>query len=674
MHYRTTLDGLRAVAVIAVIGYHAGFSVLGESVLPGGFLGVDVFFVISGYLISGLLLAELENTGRIDLRHFYERRARRILPALLLVMAVSLPYAWRYLLPDGLIEYAQSMLATLSFVSNGFFYFTTTAYGAESSQLKPLLHTWSLGVEEQFYLLFPLLLLLFRRRLQHYPLRITLGALLASFCFSLLYSGRDPSLNFYLPFSRGWELLTGTLVAILERKYPTPNNRLAAEALPMIGLGMVCYAILFLSGETHHPGLPTLVPVAGAALILAFARDDGVVGRLLSLKPVAFTGLVSYSLYLWHFPVFAFMRIQHAPPSNAEMARSLSLVFFLAVISFYGVERPFRNRRMVPVRLLAVSLGAAGGLILAASCWLISVDGAVSRLNGAALNFYRHFSQNEWDRLEGENGSSGESLHFGHARTTCDRRDPPHACQFGDGRFVTLGDSFVGHYEYALLERLRQRQQGLLSFSYAQCPFVATDLWFGDHAECPLVNERRWAIIKGFREQKIFIISANEGLFLDAKRRTRNPLQDGRNEIRAGEPVAAQQAWDSYFANIRQLLALGHKVILIRSLPPPDDIDARQAFFSALREAGAVTVPVRYSSVNPQAVLARDNAVYPDFHSNNLLVIDPVNALCSQQGRLGQCMVIAPEGALYNGGGHLSYFGANRILDDLFRKMAEKHW
>lgn len=659
--------------MIAVIVYHAGFSVFGENWFRGGFLGVDIFFVISGYLISGLLLAELRETGHIDLKYFYERRARRILPALFLVISISLPYAWHYLLPSSLVEYAKSILSTLFFVSNGFFYITTTEYAAESSQLKPLLHTWSLGVEEQFYLIFPLLLLLFRRSLTSHPLVLIIGLLLVSFGFSRVYIEQDPYLNFYLSFSRGWEFLLGTLVVVLEHKYPFKGNMFATQMLPVLGLGMVAYSILFFSGETNHPGFSTLVPVVGTVLILAFTNENGLVGTLLSLKPVAFVGLVSYSLYLWHFPVFAFIRIQHVTPSNTEMLQGILIVFVLSVFSFYFIERPFRNKQMVSFRLLASSLATVSSLILGISLWFIAVDGAAFRLSGAALSFYQHFSRDEWDRLEGESGSTGESLHFARERKTCDRRDPFHACQFGNRHFVTLGDSFVGHYEYALLEHLKKYHEGLISFSYAQCPFVSPDFWFGDHADCPIVNERRWSVINSFHEQKIFIIAANEGLFQDTKKRTNNPLQDGQKESREGEPVAEQQAWKSYFDNIQKLLDLGHKVILIRTLPPPG-MDAKQVFFNNLRKANASTVPVRFSNVSPQDILNRDNAVYPDFDPENLLVIDPVNVLCSQQGKLSKCMSIAEEGALYNGGGHLSYFGANRMLDYIFQKMDEKHW
>ena len=200
--YRPEIDGLRAIAVFVVILYHAQLMLFGRDWFVGGYIGVDVFFVISGYLIARIILSELESTGRFSFLKFYERRARRILPALLLVMAVSLPFAWFILYPTPFAEYAQSILWSIFFGSNVFFYGVTTEYGADSALLKPFLHTWSLAVEEQFYLVFPVLALLVFKVFRRAFLIVLLGLAAASLVHAEMMTTQNPSLNFYSPFSR----------------------------------------------------------------------------------------------------------------------------------------------------------------------------------------------------------------------------------------------------------------------------------------------------------------------------------------------------------------------------------------------------------------------------------------------------------------------------------------
>ena len=200
--YRAEIDGLRAIAVISVILYHVQMVLFGRDWFEGGFIGVDIFFVISGYLITRIILFELRTKGSFSFLNFYERRARRILPMLFVVMVVSIPFAWQKLLPSAFVEYAESILASLFFGSNFFFYFSAAEYGADSALLKPLLHTWSLGVEEQFYLVFPILTVVAFKFFRNHFITILVGLSLLSLQFAELMEVRNSDLNFYLPFSR----------------------------------------------------------------------------------------------------------------------------------------------------------------------------------------------------------------------------------------------------------------------------------------------------------------------------------------------------------------------------------------------------------------------------------------------------------------------------------------
>lgn len=346
LSYRAEIDGLRAIAVVSVILYHAQIVLFGRDWFEGGFIGVDIFFVISGYLITRIILSELESKGSFSFLNFYERRARRILPMLFVVIFVSVPYAWQKLLPSDFVEYAESILTSLFFGSNFFFYFSTTEYGADSALLKPFLHTWSLGVEEQFYLVFPILAIIAFRYFRKHFLTIIVGLSLLSLQFAELMEVRNSELNFYLPFSRFWELAVGSMLAYRELNYKPSNENFASKSLPMLGLYLIVYSILFFDGETPHPSFHTLIPIVGVALIIGFASKDELIGKILGSKPFVWMGLISYSAYLWHFPIFAFSRMEKEP-TNYDKFEWIALTLVLSVISYLIVERSIRNRKIV---------------------------------------------------------------------------------------------------------------------------------------------------------------------------------------------------------------------------------------------------------------------------------------------------------------------------------------
>ena len=352
MKYRPEIDGLRALAVVPVILFHAGFELF-----SGGFVGVDVFFVISGYLITTILIEDLENQ-RFSLVNFYERRARRILPALFFVMLVCIPFAWMWMLPDPLENFGQSLVAaTLS--ANNVLLYLTAGYWNLASEFKPLLHTWSLGVEEQYYVIFPLLLLLTWRFGKGIVLLSIIVIASVSLALSEWLSRENPQAAFFLIHTRAWELLAGSIAAFVVQKRGVQKNNLLA----IIGLAAIIFAIFFYDETTPFPSVYALVPVLGVVLLVLYADNKTLAAKFLSTKGFVGIGLVSYSAYLWHQPLFAFSKIhQQKEPSLLLNVVLIFATFLLSYASWKYIEKPFRNKSMINAKvfLLIIAISALG--------------------------------------------------------------------------------------------------------------------------------------------------------------------------------------------------------------------------------------------------------------------------------------------------------------------------
>jgi len=354
LKYRDEIDGLRALAVLPVLFFHAGFELF-----SGGYIGVDIFFVISGYLITTILINDIEQ-DKFSLLNFYERRARRILPVLFFVMAISSVFAWFLMSPNQLKDYSESLIAVSLFLSN-FLFWSESGYFEETAEEKPLLHTWSLAVEEQYYILFPLFLL-FAWRFGKDRLFLTIIALAA---FSLLLSEWSwrhfPSANFYLIPTRAWELFAGSITAFLIQKNGVRKNNL----LSITGLVVIMISIFLYDKETPFPSIYALLPVMGTALIILFAPKETIVARFLSIRLIVAIGLISYSTYLWHQPLFAFTRLyMFEKPSDVMMLTLCVMSLILAVFSWKFVEQPFRGKAPLLPRRKSVFIVSFIGIAL----------------------------------------------------------------------------------------------------------------------------------------------------------------------------------------------------------------------------------------------------------------------------------------------------------------------
>jgi peptidoglycan/LPS O-acetylase OafA/YrhL len=371
--YRPDIDGLRAVAVLPVVLYHVGVNRL-----HGGFVGVDVFFVISGFLITQLLSRDLD-AGRYSIAQFYVRRARRIFPALFAMMAIVAAATLFLMVGQESLKFRDSMAAATLFASNLYFYATENYFSGGRTSL-PLLHTWSLAVEEQFYIAFPLMLWLLRRHLSRIEKPILIGLAILSLAGAVWMVRREESAAFYLPHLRAWELLVGSLLAL--KVFGSPTRRWQSEALGLLGLAAIGLAsVWFRDNKTLFPGESALLPVIGAGLVIyAGGRSGTLCTWGLSLAPVRFIGLISYSLYLWHWPIislYAYHKGFNWELTPVEQALLVTASLVAAVISWRYIERPFRVHQQKPRTRPAIVLGSSAMVM----CALLAISALVPMAN-----------------------------------------------------------------------------------------------------------------------------------------------------------------------------------------------------------------------------------------------------------------------------------------------------
>ena len=381
--YRPEIDGLRAIAVIFVILYHSQLTLFNIQPFKGGFIGVDIFFVISGYLITSIILYELKLKGTFSFQYFYQRRIRRIIPAFFTVMVFSTILAWIYLPPSRLVEFSKSIIYSIGFGSNYYFYESGLNYFEFEGLFIPFLHSWSLSVEEQYYIIFPILLLIFFKYAKNFLLVAIIFGLVISLIIAHYGSSNSPSVTFYFIHSRMWELLAGSLLAYMEinlgRKF---SSKLLNQIMPLIGLMLIFFSlILFHNENIRHPSIYTLPPIIGVSLIIWFASGNDLVTKLLSTKIFVGTGLISYSLYLWHYPIFSFVKISGLVSGNFILKIFLTIfIFVVSIASYFLIEKKFRDKKyefkklLIPIFFITI-------VLLITNIFVIKNDGFPKRYN-----------------------------------------------------------------------------------------------------------------------------------------------------------------------------------------------------------------------------------------------------------------------------------------------------
>ncbi|AGK59110.1 acyltransferase 3 [Hyphomicrobium denitrificans 1NES1] len=528
LRYRPELDGLRAVAVVAVFLCH-----LGMKSFSGGYVGVDVFFVLSGFLISHIIADDLR-AGRFSIASFYERRIRRIVPALVFVGACSTVAAVAVLLPDELKAYAASLLAAALSVSNVWFA-NMTGYFDPAAATQPLLHTWSLGVEEQFYVVFPLLLSLAYRFGQRGVSLLVCGALPVSLAMSIALTPEDPRSAYFLIHTRAWELLMGSVVALgLVRPPRETWHRETASALGLLGIAL---AVLFFNDKTPFPGYAALLPCLGAALVI-WAGGGTLAARCLSFKPMVFIGLISYSLYLWHWPLIVFAKLLLVQPfTPSQQLLLICAATGLSVLTWRFVETPFRRR--VRAERTRKMVFAGGGLSLGAlaipAAVLVSLQGMPNRFPAEIL------------------GIAAASQDTSPKRTACHfdgtlAGDFDKSCVLGAPvapTAIVYGDSHGAELSVALGELAEPRNESVRELTASGCP-PALDFTYPSKGECPGYNARMIEHLVSLAPTTI-IVATNAIAWTHEY------------------PTEFTRGLDSV---LRALSAAGHRVIVLGQVPP----------------------------------------------------------------------------------------------------------
>ena len=635
--YRPEIDGLRALAVLPVILFHAGFAEFG-----GGFVGVDVFFVISGYLIASIIIQELD-ADRFSLAGFYERRARRILPALFFVTAMTTVFAWLWFVPRDMRNFSASLFAVATFSSNILFA-RKTGYFDTAIELQPMLHTWSLAIEEQYYIVFPIFFVLFWRLGR--PVVIGVLSIGSAISFCLIYAASlGNSYAFYLLPTRAWELGVGALGALYLNQFGfRPAPRVVGQGLAVIGIGLIVVAVTFFDETTPFPGASTLVPVGGALLIILFGEADTIVGRFLGSRLLVGVGLISYSAYLWHFPIIALSEYREIS-QHSRFYMGMLCVFSLipAWFSWRYVEKPFRQKNFLTRKL--VFIFSVAGLCLIASL------GALGTLKGGFP-----------DRFSDKQRKAIETAKYSPMRDKCHSSDTKFAkaeesCKYfvADPGWAVLGDSHAVELGYAFANHLRARHDGIYHFSFSNCaPAYPTKQ--SSHP-CPRWTEEVLKFLAETPSVKNVVLSY---------RTTTAFSQDHRGLYpKVPQQLSASvqtRRWNSLIAIMNELIVQGKTVYYILQAPEsPIDVQRMIQFVPNGENSDIGGVTLRWWMQRNSFVTSRLDEL-----PNAVVVIDPAKLFCDEK----ICHVIENGTSFYFDDNHISIAGADRIA----AFVLSEHW
>ena len=637
--YRPEIDGLRAIAVLGVLFFHAGFG------FSGGFVGVDVFFVISGYLITKLIVRDLDQQ-KFSLADFWKRRIRRILPASVFVMTVVLCAGYALLLPADLKDLSAASVAQTLFSSNVYFW-RTLGYFSGPADLMPLLHTWSLAVEEQFYFVFPLLLMATAKLRRRNLVALFTVAALASFVLSVWGTYTYPSATFYLLPSRAWELLVGAILAVTPE---LSSSRRRDHWMSLLGVGLIATAFFGLDSETRFPGAAALLPCVGTALVINFcAQTSTLVGKTLSFKPLVFVGLISYSLYLWHWPILAFLR--YCISENLSVSHRIFAViasFACAIASWRFVETPFRHRSM-STRQAVTGAFMTGIAICGVSLFIWKSGGLPSRLPPTAQDYA------EGVEIPLHLAADTSSIDKGLPSLGGDLADCQKTC------FVLWGDSHamaVGELVNDLAAK--HNVHGVAAVRLMTTPVPGTWRPIHKHVSVPWND----AVMRYIREKRIPNVilasrwavniegrfnGSHETLIVDEQTKTVSPTES-REVLRRG---------------LRRLLSAledqGTKVWVIGQVPVQPSNVARTTQVAALLNR---TPPKGVGLASHSLRLKNAHKIINDVtQQTNASFVDPVQ-YCFDAN---DTSIIGGNGrSYYFDGSHLSPYGAEQLLTECF--------
>ena len=655
MTYLPFVDGLRAVAILAVVAFHAL-----PWTVPGGFVGVDVFFVISGFLITRFIAGEMAD-GTFSLLHFYVRRARRLMPAALVCFVVVSLISGFVLLPDTYWYLGRSLLAAILMYANVFFYHTGGYFTAPSLE-KPFLHTWSLAVEDQFYLTWPLLLMFLLPRVSKTVLvAVAFAIATASLVYAEFMLTQDPEFAFYLLPTRAWELLAGALVALVARNINL--SHVVANALAAVGAAAIALSFALLSPDAHFPGLGAAPSALGtAAIIFASVNQPTFISRMLAIRPAVFIGLISYSLYLWHWPLIALWSYTLERPLNVvEAAIVVSVAFVVAIISWRYIEKPFRARHNEHSAALSSSdrwfvMGA-----------LVGVVGIIGIAGG--LKLFKGFPQ----RYNAEVRTVLDEMVSGNpVRSECDdyqnvfRNED--VCNFGRKKasgesyeVALLGDSLADHWTPLIAKFAEEKNLAFRQVTNGGC-----GLLFG--VEIPAWPLSKARECESYQQEAEKFIEANPGLKLAVIsgfwEKWLGRLEHPGEKVDVPPATTEEEAnglWAPTFdkvlkETIEVFTKRGIKVLLIGQPPTYEALPVRCLVSSVRQKTDPSTCGMSRADAERQ-LKRSDEALKRAATLPGVSVSLPFDYMCQKE----RCSPIADGTMLYKNGGHVNRYGSEYL-------------
>ena len=667
LKYRPDIDGLRAIAVSGVVLYH----LQSVDILPGGFLGVDVFFVISGFLITSLILPSIQDRT-FSFKNFYLRRARRLLPAFVVVAVATIAVSWLVLDPSRMLDFTNSLFFAVFGLSNMYFMFQDP-YWADSASTLPLLHTWSLGVEEQFYLVFPALLIVATKFLGKHS-RVALFSLLGVLSLLLAYwvSGLNPTYAFYLFPTRAWELLVGVLLALVLDRWKVLVPKGIAALSAGLGLLLIGVSYFYLGQFITAPGLLTTVPVVGAALIIFGGLTSNPISKGLGIRPLAGLGLISYSLYLWHYPILALAGVTVPLGLSGEVI-AVALAVVLAIVTYFLIETPFRRSKHKTPFIAFPSVGMV--TLLAFVTGSVGTSGYGARAGDIPWPEVAHVDSEYGQVITAENS---------------------------EGQIILFGDSHMMRLRLSLSEKATAMGLDFMDGTESGCPFFEGITRFG-HDTCTADFQAERLAWAASIEPSFVVLGGRFPLYIEGSRfdNMEGGVEPGvgPDYVLSGatEPDRENQkslVQDSLKRTIASLLNQGHTVVLVYPIPEvgwevpqrinarasqsPDSVTSRFPIPQKIRErllpgpnSWPLDTPVTTSYDIYVSRTRSTFDVLDSISSDHIIRIYPHKIFCEEREG-GRCMTHDDNTIFYTDDDHLSAAGARLVTGEIMEKIS--HW
>tara|TARA_B100000700_G_scaffold331550_1_gene465452 strand:+ start:1350 stop:3368 length:2019 start_codon:yes stop_codon:yes gene_type:complete len=658
INYRPEIDGLRAIAVFTVIFYHLEKILSKTNYISGGYLGVDVFFVISGYLIGSIIIKEIKLTKKFSFKNFYERRARRILPALFFVMVASSIVGIMFYLPSDLILFSKSILSSIFFISNVFFWRSSIIYNAEDSAYIPFLHTWSLSVEEQYYIIFPLIIIFFYKFYRNFLLTSLIILSILSLFLSSWASVNYPGANFYLLITRFWEILIGSVIAYYEILKKNEFNKLPKNNFFLL-LSFLLFFIPFFYFDDHyyHPSIISIIPIIGVAGMIIYSTNQkkNLLVKILSSKIFVGIGLISYSLYLWHYPVFVFFKTFALTNSFNlfDFFLLILLIIILSIISFLFIEKPFRSKKFNTKSLLGILIFFSSVLIIF-HIMVLTNNGYPNRISEKI----QIVSKENFDNKKCETFFSDKKLFCIYTKS-----------KYPEKKIILMGDSILNSISEDLISKLNLEKTELINMAKGGAFYTPLGNFinnknakYRNDMEIDLIREK---VINDdvFKGRKVFIIFANYLEYLEQEKFIYvTKSQNVKNYDLINKNYSSDlrvKGKTNFKKNLKKNIldiSRDNKVILLYPTPTAEE--------DVLREVNNLLNwnEKRNIEVDLDLFMERNKEIFELFdkiNNKNIIKIYPHKFLCDKSTK--KCELFDGENLIFYDKIHFTKYGSNTI-------------